>query len=554
MSAKNGNEPETIKLSLNIEENIKNVKRILGNSSDLTNREFEIKTHKKIRAACFLIEGLSDKSEVERVIWHLIEYADFSSVPMPGTSFAEILISQFLSNASLQVSTQWDELINAILAGDSVFFFDHCDQAIIARIRKWEARAVEEPQTEQVIRGPRDGFTESIRTNTALVRRRIRDPYLRVEAIIIGEKSKTDINIVYLKDTAKEELVDEVKKRLGRIKINAIIESGYIEELIEDAPYSPFTTVMSTERPDKVAAAILEGRVAIFVDNTPFVLIVPTYFWQFLQAGDDYYSRFMTGSFNRMVRYVAFVFSLTLPSIFVMLVSFHQEMIPTPLALTIASGRDVNPFPVLIEALIMELAFELMREAGLRMQKPIGQAVSIVGSLVIGQAAVQAGLVSPFMVIIVAMTGISSFAIPNYAASVSIRLIRFFILIASGTMGLLGFATTFSLFAIHAMSLRSFGESYLAPATPFKPSDQKDFVVRFPRWGMVSEPEVAEGEEDTIGDNQMPRPNNKEPADNVSNSKEKKESKSHENVQTYVDGKVKIRSKSRKSRGKKDDK
>lgn len=554
MSAKNGNEPETIKLSLNIEENIKNIKKTLGDSSDLTKREFELKTYRKIKTACFLVEGLSDKSEVERVIWHLIEYADFSNVPMPGTSFAEILISQFLSNASLQVSTHWDELINAILAGDSVFFFDHCDQAIIARIRKWEARAVEEPQTEQVIRGPRDGFTESIRTNTALVRRRIRDPYLRVEAIIIGEKSKTDINIVYLKDTAKEELVDEVKKRLGRIKINAIIESGYIEELIEDAPYSPFTTVMSTERPDKVAAAILEGRVAIFVDNTPFVLIVPTYFWQFLQAGDDYYSRFMTGTFNRMVRYVAFVFSLTLPSIFVMLVSFHQEMIPTPLALTIASGRDVNPFPVLIEALIMELAFELMREAGLRMPKPIGQAVSIVGSLVIGQAAVQAGLVSPFMVIIVAMTGISSFAIPNYAASVSIRLIRFFILIASGTMGLLGFATTFSLFAIHAMSLRSFGESYLAPATPFKPSDQKDFVVRLPRWAMVSEPEQAEGVEDSIGENQMPRPNNKEPADNVSNSKEKKESKSHENVQTYVGGKVKIRSKSRKSRGKKDEK
>lgn len=568
MAEKNGKHPETKKkLSFNIEENIKHVQETLGNSSDLTKREFELNFQRKIRMVSFLVEGLSDKAEAERVIRHLIEYTDLSGVTLQGTSLAETLISKFLPNASLQVSNQWNELIDAVLSGDSVFFFDRCEQAIIARIRNWETRSVEEPQTEQVIRGPRDGFTESVRTNTALVRRRIRDPYLRVEALIIGEKSKTDINIMYLKDTAKEELVDEVKNRLGRIKINAILESGYIEELIEDAPYSPFSTVMSTERPDKVASAILEGKVAIFVDNTPFVLIVPTYFWQFLQAGDDYYSRFMTGSFNRMVRYVAFVISLTLPSIFVMLVSFHQEMIPTPLALTIASGRDVIPFPVLLEALIMELAFELMREAGLRMPKPIGQAVSIVGSLVIGQAAVQAGLVSPFMVIIVAITGISSFAIPNYAASVSIRLIRFFILIASGTMGLLGFATTFSLFAIHAMSLRSFGESYLAPATPFKPSDQKDFVIRFPIWGMVSEPELAEGVEDAIGDEQMPRPNNKEYA-KESSSEGKDESKSVENVQrhgeektkaddnvqTYGDGKVKIRSKSHKSRRSKDEK
>ncbi|MCU9612590.1 spore germination protein [Caldibacillus lycopersici] len=304
----------------------------------------------------------------------------------------------------------------------------------------------------------------------------------------------------------KEGLVEEVKKRLEGIKIDSVLESGYIEELIDDAPYSPFSTIQSTERPDKVASAIFEGRVAVFVDNTPFVLIMPAYFWQFLQASDDYYSNYLMGSFFRMIRYTAFIISLTLTSIYVMLASFHQEMIPTTLALTIASGREVVPFPVLLEALLMELAFELMREAGLRMPKPVGQAVSIVGSLIVGQAAVQAGIASPFMVIIVAITGISSFAVPNDSASYSIRLIRFPMLFASGTLGLLGFATMFVLIAIHTLSLRSFGESYLAPATPFKPSDQKDAVVRFPWWSMKSQPELAEGQEDRLGDEQIPKP------------------------------------------------
>jgi spore germination protein KA len=212
------------------------------------------------------------------------------------------------------------------------------------------------------------------------------------------------------------------------------------------------------------------------------------------------------GSFFRVVRYIAFLISLTMSSIYVMLVSFHQEMIPTGLAFTIASGREIIPFPVLIEALVMELAFELMREAGLRMPKPVGQAVSIVGSLIIGQAAVQAGLVSPFMVIIVATTGIASFAIPNYAGSFSIRLLRFPLLLAAGTMGLLGFAAVFFLIIIHALAIRSFGEPFLSPASPFRPSDQKDLLFRLPWWAMNKKPQMAQGNLVRQGEEQMPKP------------------------------------------------
>lgn len=494
----------------NIDDNIKIIKEILEDSVDLAKREFIFHAHTDIRMVCFYTDGLVNTQEIQNVIEVLFfktsELIVNSEVGPIKDDITKKLIENLILHPSTKPLKKVENAIDEILSGNTVFFINGTSEAFNVSTRGWDTRSVDEPVAEQVVRGPRDGFTENIRSNTALVRRRIRDPLFRIEAMKIGTKTKTDINIAYLKGTVKEEVLKEVKSRLQKIKIDSILESGYIEELIEDSPLSPFPTIQSTERPDKVAASILEGRVAIFVDNSPFVLIVPAYFWQFLQASDDYYSRYYTATFYRIIRYIAFVISLTLPSFYVMLASFHQEMIPTSLALTIASGREIVPYPVLLEALIMETAFELMREAGLRMPKPVGQAVSIVGSLIIGQAAVQAGLVSPFMVIVVALTGIASFAIPNYAASFSVRLIRFPLLIASGTMGLLGFAACFSLLAIHAISIRSFGEPYLAPATPFKPSDQKDAVIRFPWWKMKSQPELAEGQEDRVKEDQIPKP------------------------------------------------
>lgn len=494
----------------NIDENVFLIKDILGDSVDLAKREFIFHAHTDIRMVCFFTDGLVNTQEVEKVLdvayYKTSQLIVNSEVGPIKQDITKKIIENLILHPSSKPIKKVDDAIFDILSGNTIFFIDGTKEAFSVSTRGWDTRSVDEPVGEQVVRGPRDGFTENIRSNTALVRRRIRDPLFRIEGMKIGKKSQTDINIAYLKGTVKEDVLKEVKSRLEKIKIDAILESGYIEELIEDSPLSPFPTIQSTERPDKVASSILEGRIAIFVDNTPFVLVVPAYFWQFLQASDDYYSRYYTATFYRIIRYIAFVISLTLPSIYVMLGSFHQEMIPTPLALTIASGREIVPFPVLLEAIIMETAFELMREAGLRMPKPVGSAVSIVGSLIIGQAAVQAGFVSPFMVIVVALTGIASFAIPNYAASFSIRLIRFPLLVASGTMGLLGFAACFFILAIHAISIRSFGEPYLAPATPFKPSDQKDTLIRFPWWKMVSQPELAEGQEDRVKEDQMPKP------------------------------------------------
>ncbi|MFM9329393.1 spore germination protein [Paenibacillus mesotrionivorans] len=491
-----------------LHDNLADIDTLLGESADIIRRNFRLAdaAGEGRPGQCIYTDGLVKAEYVNDILRALIVYAAEISFGLNEEEAAQQLQERLLVNGGVSIVERLGSCIDAVLAGDTVILIEGIAKGIVISTRGWEGRSVDEPATESVVRGPRDGFVESIRSNSAHIRRRIRDPMLRVDALQVGTRTKTDINVLYIKGLVKKGLVEEVTKRLRSIKVDGILESGYIEEFIEDAPLSPFTTIQSTERPDKAASALLEGRAVILVDNTPFCLIVPTYFWQSFQASDDYYSRYWVGSFLRLVRYLAFMISLALPSVYVMLVSFHQEMIPTGLAFTIASGREVVPFPVLLEALFMEFAFELMREAGLRMPKPVGQAVSIVGSLIIGQAAVQAGLVSPFMVIIVAITGISSFAIPNYAASFSIRLIRFPLLLASGTMGLLGFVGVFFTMVVHAISLRSFGEPYLAPASPFRPSDQQDLLLRFPWWSMIKRPWMAEGEPDRMAKGQRPQP------------------------------------------------
>lgn len=484
-------------------DNIEAIDALLGKSTDILQRDFKLCGSAAYPGVCCYIDGLADTTVIEAILKALIVFgSDLERDPAQMPTADEIRTT-LLINSGVKACRLMREGIGGIVSGDTLVLIQGLDEALLVSTKGWKDRGVEEPASENNVRGPRDGFTESIRTNTAHVRRRIRDPQLRIDATVIGTRTQTDVNIAYIQDVVKEGLVEEVRSRLDRIKVDAILESGNIEELIEDSPFSPFNTIQITERPDKVSSAILEGRVAIFIDNTPVVLIVPTFFWQFIQAPDDYYNRYWVGSFFRCIRYLALIISLVLPSIYVMLVSFHHEMIPTALALTIASGREVVPFPVLVEAIMLELAFELMREAGLRMPKPIGQAVSIVGSLIIGQAAVQAGLVSPFMVIVVAITEISSFAIPSYSSSLALRMIRFPLLIASGFFGLLGFATVFFAVLLHALSIRSFGESYMAPASPFRPSDQRDMLLRMPAWMQNNRPDFAQDKQ-RMGDQQKP--------------------------------------------------
>ncbi|WP_257208717.1 spore germination protein [Bacillus sp. AFS031507] len=383
------------------------------------------------------------------------------------------------------------ECIENISIGNPVLLVNQEECGLALGLSSWEKRSVEEPSAEGVVRGPREGFVETIAINTSLLRRKIKSPALKMKSIKIGRYTDTLVVIVYMDGLADQTLIKEVENRLRRIEIDSVLESGYIEELIEDNPLSPFPQLVNTERPDVAAGNLLEGRVVILVDGTPFVLIAPITFFSLLQSPEDYYQRYMTSSIIRLLRFVFIVLSLVLPSIYVALLTFHHEMVPTTLLISIFSSRESVPFPALVEALMMEISFEALREAGVRLPKQVGAAISIVGALVIGQAAVQAGLVSAPMVIVVAITGIASFMVPHYSQGIALRMLRFPIMLLAGFLGLFGIMLAVITIVIHLCTLRSFGVPYLTPIAPMKGDELKDALIRAPWWKMNKRPHLT---------------------------------------------------------------
>ncbi|OAA90060.1 spore germination protein [Clostridium ljungdahlii] len=478
------NLPPQIKLSLDLTSNIEIIKKMLGFSSDITVRNFTITPDAEIRAAVIFIKGLAERELInEQVIGALMLNDRFGSVKNTN-EFFQMIKEYGLPSTYVNEESNINNIVTELIDGNTILLLDKIDKVLIVGSTGWKDRAISESTSETSVRGPKDCFTENIENNTALIRRHIKSPDLRIESFKIGTKTKTTVLIAYLEGIAREGIIDEVRERLGRIKIDGILESGYIEELIEDTPSSMFPQIEHSERPDKISAAILEGRVAILVDTTPYVLMVPTIFVQFIQSVDDYYQRFPIGSFARFIRIIAYFVSIFLPSLYIALTSFHQEMIPTTLALSIAASREGVPFPSIGEAFIMEITFEVLIEAGLRLPKQAGQAVSIVGGIVIGQAAVQAGIVSQAMVIVVALTGISSFAIPAFNASSSSRLLRFPLMIVASVLGLPGILAVASIILTHLNSLRSFGINYMEPFISADKSIVEDTVFRKHWWKM----------------------------------------------------------------------
>jgi hypothetical protein len=487
------------KISRSLNENEKFIKNVLGESSDINIRHFVIPAFNNCKAMLLFIDGMVDTKELDDIILRpLMNNSQFVMQKNYISKVGPIKAVQEagLNAAAVKEKSLWDEVLDLVLSGDTALFIDSLDTAIIISTRGWQARSVSEPLVEGEVRSPRDGFIENIRVNTALIRRRIKDYSLRMESMKIGERTKTDIALVYIDNLVDKGILEELKSRLQRIKTDSILESGYLEEFIEDAPLSIFPTIEHTERPDKASAAILEGRIAVLVDNTPFCLIVPTIFWQYIQATGDYYERHYVATFIRWIRLLAMFLSLTISSFYVMLSSFHQEMYPTLLALRVAAGREGVPFPAIVEVFLMEIMFEILREAGLRMPQPVGQAVSIVGALVIGEAAVNAGLVGPILVVVIAAEAISSFAIPAYSMTLAFRLLKFPLLILTGSLGLLGFLGCTVLIMLHLLSLRSFGAPFLTPIDPFRTRGNKDVTIRVPWWKMTKRPKAAKPQDE----------------------------------------------------------
>ncbi len=483
-------------ISNNIDENISTIKDTLKDCDDVIYREFLVGIEQKHKFAIIYTDGLTDKALVSNfVLESLMHQArelppDIENIKK---GLYELVDKGNVTITELKEAENLDEAIENVLIGETILLVDGFEKIMVVSSRGWPIRGVSEPQTETVIRGPRDGFVETGKVNTTLVRRRIRDPKLKLKYMQVGERSKTDVAVMYIEDIADKKLVDEVNKRLKNIKIDAVLESSYIEQLIEDNWLSPFPQVESTERPDSVAAALYEGRVAMIIDNTPFALIAPVTLNILMQSSEDYYDRWFIASIIRITRYVAAFFALLLPSLYIAITSYHPGMLPTQLALYVAATRMGVPFPAFIEAFIMEATIELLRESGTRISGPIGTTIGIVGGLVIGQAAVEAGIVSPLMVIIVAVTTISSFALPNYSFATGFRIVRFLVMISAAVLGLYGIMLSLVVLGAHLVSLRSFGVPFTSPYSSFSSNryDLKDTIIKAPLRFMRKRPRFS---------------------------------------------------------------
>lgn len=453
------------------------LQRRLGYSSDISIRKLNWPEDSSPFAIVCHLEGLVDPNEVNQLISIINQYV-IAKRENGGLSVESLL--QEVLQGKLKAIRDEEAMVHAMLDGLSIVLIDGLDVAMAASLLGGERRSVQEPSSQTVIRGPKEGFTEDISTNIALIRRKIKSADLRFEDRIIGRVTRTRVSVGYIQGIANPEVVQEVFARLDTIDTDSILESSYIEELIQDVGLTPFPTMINTERPDAVAGNLLEGQVAILVDGTPFVLVLPVTFFKFFLSSEDYYQRYDISTFLRMIRLFSFFIALLLPSTYIAVTTFQQEMIPTTLLISLAAQREGTPLPALAEALLMELTFEVIREAGVRMPRVVGPAISIVGALVLGQAAVQAGLVSAAMVIIVSFTAIANFVIPYFSMSSAVRIIRFGFMILAGTFGLYGILAGVIPILIHLVALRSFGIPYFLPASPLSFSNMKDVFLRIP--------------------------------------------------------------------------
>lgn len=449
-------------MTSSLDDSIAFIRKTLELSSDLVIKETVVRVSGDrglLRAAVLYIDGLADKQMVHQFIMQ----------PMAERELAEPDVErlrELLLATNIRQEKCWSRLLQALLYSSTLVLLEGQEAGLTVSTEGWEHRYVTETVTEPVIRGPQDAFNEVLRVNTALVRRRIKDPGLAVEAMQIGTRSLTDIAVIYLNDVAHPPMVEEVKRRLQAIEIDNVMDGGQIEEFLEDNPLSPFPQILFSERVDKTVAGVLEGKIAVLVDGTPYALTMPATFSSFLYSPDDYYGKFMAATFIRWFRFLALMMALFLPSVYIALITFHQEMLPTQLMISSAANRTGVPFPAFLEAVIMEISIELLREASLRLPGSFGQTIGIVGALVIGQAAVEAGLVGPILTVIVSFTAIGSFVIPSYSTSIAIRMLRFPMMLLAATMGIFGIIFGASTILVHMISLTPLGAGYLESFRP----------------------------------------------------------------------------------------
>ncbi|MDP4097115.1 spore germination protein [Paenibacillus sp. P96] len=469
-------------ISKHLDENVRQIQSIFGSSVDLIMKEWSYGPEFRYKAVTFYYETLMQKTK-NYMKYTLQDLVDHEVGPGMESTLEDLVMffeHDGVSQKSAVLLDRVDQIVKDILDGHLVIFLDQWDKALSYKAFSVETRQVTEPVNESVVQGPRESTVESLEKNMGLLRIRLKTPSFRMVKANGGGKTNTDIVYAYLSDVVDSELLNEFERRFEAVKQMEVLETSYIEQILEDSTYSPFPQHQYTERPDVVTAALLRGKIAVLVQGSSGVLLCPGLFTDFFQSSEDYYQRTLISSLIRFLRVFAFIIALTLPSIYIALTTYHTELVPTVLLLAVIDSREGIPLPAFFEALLMEFFFELLREAGVRLPRPVGSAVSIVGALIIGDAAISAGIASPIMVIIVALTGIASFAIPQYGIAISLRILQFPLMISASLLGGFGVMIMLILFLLHLTKLRSLGQPYLSPLAPLRFSPLKDVFIRAP--------------------------------------------------------------------------
>jgi spore germination protein KA len=473
-------------LSNALQENMEMLKKTFGNDQSLIFREFSIGGIGNVECLAVFIIGMVDMSRINfEIIKPLL---DMKAKETDTDIYLLSVMKNMITSAQVETTDNLDKVVDFLLKGYTLVLIDGYDKAIAINTLSMKRRSISEPESEKIVRGPRDGFNESLFTNISLIRSRIKSEDLKFYFKNIGRITKTKVCLCYLDNIASQDIVKEVERRLDEIDIDGILDSGYIQELIEDEGYSPFRTIGYTERPDTVVGKLLEGRIAILCDTSPVALTLPSLFVEYFIVNESYYNNFYYASFNRLLSWIGFFLTTSIPALYTAIITFHQEMLPTPLILSISAAREGVPLPTIAEMILILLVFEILREASVRIPAVIGQTISIVGALIIGQAAVEARLISAPIIIVAALSGMTSFLVPKMEQAIIV--VRLLFLLASAFIGLYGYIFCFIILLIHLASMKSFGIPYMMFGSSLLPQDQKDVVLRAPWWNMKKRPRI----------------------------------------------------------------
>ncbi|NOV02861.1 spore germination protein [Paenibacillus sp. LMG 31457] len=469
---------ESRTLHTTLAENVLSLQATFSKTPDLVIRTFIYKQTGS-HAALVYLSGLTDKNSINN---NVLRQLMFHQVDEDGDELPVTL-------GLMSTMTAWESIETAILHGYSVLFIDGLPHAYALDTQGWPQRAISDSQIEASLKGAHQGFIETDSQNIALIRRYISSTELKIKEYYVGRRAKSKVSLLYLEDVTLPDLLQEMETRITKLDVDCILNTGELADYIEDNSFSLFPQFITTERPDTAASQILQGRICVVLDRSSSVLIAPMNLVAFFQGIDDYSMRWPVATFLRLLRILACFVATFLPGIYIACISFNYEVIPLDLILSIGQFRAAVPYPPLVEALIMEIMLEMLREAGIRLPAPVGQTVGIVGGIVIGQAAVQAGIVSNIMVVIVASTAVASFILPNYDMASSIRLIRFPMMILASIFGIVGIMAGYMVLVAHLINLKSLGQSYSSPIAPIRLKDWKDSFVRVPLWKMIMRPQ-----------------------------------------------------------------